>query len=183
MEKIVERIETLLKGEKHPILISIEGGAGSGKTTLAARLSERFGAIVHHMDDFFLPLSLRTPERLSAPGGNVHYERFRAEVIDGIFSGAPFSYGVFDCGMGEITKQKSVKPERLHIIEGVYSAHPFFGDIYDLRIFLEISEEEQAARICARNGEKAELFFSRWIPMENRYFEHFAVKENSDLIL
>lgn len=183
MERVIHRIETLLEGEKRPILLSIEGGAGSGKTTLAARLSEKVGGAVHHMDDFFLPPALRTPERLSAPGAGVHYERFQEEVIEGIFSGAPFSYGVFDCSVGEITKERKIGLERLHIIEGVYSAHPFFGDIYDLRIFLEISEEEQIRRIRARNKEKAEMFFTRWIPMENRYFKHFAVKENSDLIL
>ena len=32
------------------------------------------------MDDFFLPMELRTAERLEEPGGNVHYERFSAEV-------------------------------------------------------------------------------------------------------
>ena len=175
-------IETLLR-EKEQVLLSIEGGAGSGKTTLSCTLFQKFGGAVHHMDNFFLPIPLRTPERLRQPGGNVHYERFYEEVIKGIKSQRAFSYGVFDCGEGRVTHEKTVAPQKLHIIEGVYSAHPCFGDVYDLRVFLSVSKEEQAARIRARNGEKAEMFFSRWIPMENQYFEFYNVQEKSDIVL
>ncbi len=182
MEKLFQKIEALLKGTD-PVILSIEGGAGSGKTTLAKRLQEKFGGNVYHMDDFFLPPKMRTVERLSTPGGNVHYERFYEEVVRGIFSKKPFSFGVFDCSCGEITRKIEMPPARLHIVEGVYSAHPRLSEMYTLRIFLEVDEETQRARILARNGERAELFFTRWIPMENRYFQAFEIKENSDIIL
>jgi len=183
MEKLYKRIEELLAGENDEVLISIEGGAGSGKSTLAAALKERYGAEVYHMDDFFLPPSMRTEERLAEPGGNVHYERFFEEVIEGIFSYDSFSYGIFDCKEGRITRFRDAYPNRLHIIEGAYSAHPFMEDVYDLRVFLEVDEEIQKKRILEREGEKAELFFTRWIPLEKRYFEAFQIKEKSDIVL
>ena len=183
METVLKSIETLLASEKNPVLLSIEGGAGSGKTELAQRLQKQFGGSVYHMDDFFLPPDMRTKERLETPGGNVHYERFREEVMQGIFSGKPFSYGVFDCMLGAIRERRTVYPQKLHIIEGVYSAHPVFGDVYDLRIFLEVDTETQHRRISARNGKDADRFFEKWIPMENRYFEAFRVRENSDIVL
>ncbi len=182
MEKLFQNIEALLKG-KAPVTISIEGGAGSGKTTLANVLQEKFGGNVYHMDDFFLPPQMRTAERLATSGGNVHYERFYDEVVQGILSGKPFSFGVFDCSVGEITRQANMQPSHLHIVEGVYSAHPRYADVYTLRIFLEIDAETQKKRILARNGEKAEMFFTRWIPMENQYFKAFQIKENSDIVL
>ncbi len=183
METVFKAIQTRLMGGKNPVLLSIEGGAGSGKTELARGLQKQFGGAVYHMDDFFLPPDMRTKERLETPGGNVHYERFREEVMQGIFSGKPFSYGVFDCKMGAIRERRTVQPQQFHIIEGVYSAHPVFGDVYDLRIFLDVDAKTQNRRILARNGEDAVTFFQKWIPMENQYFKAFQIRENSDIIL
>ena len=64
-----------------PCVIAIDGRAGSGKSTLAQWLSKILPADIVKMDDFFLPLPLRTDERLETPGGNVHYKRFREEVL------------------------------------------------------------------------------------------------------
>ena len=182
MDKLYQKIESLIN-EKEAVILSIEGGAGSGKTTLAAKLQKKFGGNVYHMDDFFLPPDMRTKERLDTPGGNVHYERFCDEVVDGIYSDDWFTYGVFDCSVGKINRFREMPPTNLHIVEGVYSAHPFFEEIYDLRIFLEIDVETQRERIRKRNGDMAEMFFSRWIPLENKYFEAYNTKEKSDIIL
>ena len=62
-------------------VIAMDGRAAAGKTTLAEELAVTLGGAVVHMDDFFLPGELRTPERLAAPGGNVHAERFVEEVL------------------------------------------------------------------------------------------------------
>ena len=61
-------------------LLAIDGRCGSGKSTLAAHMAQVFGCPVFHMDDFFLPPELRTPERLAQPGENVHHERFLREA-------------------------------------------------------------------------------------------------------
>ena len=69
------------------------------------------------------------------------------------------------------------------IVEGSYSHHPYFKDVYDVKIFLEISSEEQKRRIIARDGEAIwPMFEEKWIPMENRYFEEFKIKEKSEII-
>ena len=79
-----------------PVLAVLDGPCGSGKTTLAEKLSRLYGAPTVHMDDFFLPPELRTPERLNQPGGNIHYERFLSEVLPCLTAGKTFSYGSFD---------------------------------------------------------------------------------------
>ena len=77
---------------KRRVIVAIDGNCGSGKTTLASIIDSVYGCNVFHMDDFFLPLDLRTTERLSQAGGNVHYERFDSEVIHGIKSNKAFEY-------------------------------------------------------------------------------------------
>ena len=169
-------------------VVAIDGNAASGKTTLAAQIAEHFApqcsVNVFHMDDFFLPPALRTPERLGEPGGNVHYERFRSEVLAGIPANAPFFYGVFDCSVMAITHSVAAEPAALSIIEGAYSMHPYFGAPYDLRVFLSATAETQRARILRRNGaEMLTRFETIWIPMENRYFEAFRIREQCDFVL
>lgn len=170
-----------------PVRLAIEGNAAAGKSTFALRLKERFGAYnvnVLHMDDFFLPPALRTPSRLQEPGGNVHYERFAREVLPGLMSNAPFTYGVFDCSVMEITHTVTVGPGRLTIVEGAYSLHPRFGTPYDLCAFISAAPETQRRRILARNGpEQLKRFESIWIPMENAYFEAFGIREKCDFVL
>lgn len=74
-------------------VIAMDGRAAAGKTTLAEELAVTLGGAVVHMDDFFLPGELRTPERLAAPGGNVHAERFVEEVLPYLRRGEAFATG------------------------------------------------------------------------------------------
>ncbi len=165
-------------------VLVIDGKSGSGKSTYAAELAQLWQAQVIHMDDFYLPEELRTPERLSEPGGNVHYERFKQEVLVGIASRHDFSYGKFDCSSMKITEQIPIKSEGILIIEGSYSLHPYFDKYYDISVFLDIDADEQINRIIARNGAvAAERFRDRWIPMENRYFDTFSIADKCDYII
>ena len=77
-EAVIRRIGQAKDGVS---VIALDGRAAAGKSTLAAALAETLQAAVIHMDDFFLPPALRTPQRLDRPGGNIHYERFAEEVL------------------------------------------------------------------------------------------------------
>ena len=46
-----------------------------------------------------------------------------------------------------------------------------------------VDEQERKARILARNGEQSEMFCTRWIPLENRYFEAFGIEEKADIVI
>lgn len=174
------RVEQLLK-IKPSVTIAIEGNSGSGKSCFAKLLEETYQCNVIHMDDFFLPPDRKTRQRLSEPGGNVDYERFEREVIEGIKKKETFEYQVFDCRQGRLTEWVKVIPNRLNIIEGVYSLHPNYQDFYDLKIFLYTPEAVQESRILKRNGPYLlERFKKEWIPLENEYFEAFKIKEISD---
>ena len=82
-EKLLPVLERVIAitGRAEPKIIAIDGRAAAGKTTLATLLSQVLTAEIIRMDDFFLPAELRTAERLAQSGGNIHYERFCAEVL------------------------------------------------------------------------------------------------------
>ncbi len=172
------------RGSGTVLVAVLDGRSASGKTTLADQLQRVTGAAVIHMDDFFLPGELRTSERLAEPGGNVHYERFAEEVLHFLRKREPFSYSVFDCGEMALGEERLVPGGELRIVEGAYSCHPEFGEYMDLRVFCDVESEEQERRILARNGEEMlGQFRERWIPLEERYFAAYGIREQAEILL
>ena len=170
--------------EKSVRIIAVDGRAASGKTTLARQLAGVLDAGSVHMDDFFLPPELRTEARYREPGGNVHYERFAAEVLPRLASPEPFSYRVFDCSTMRCDRTAEVRRSKWRIVEGAYSLHPKFGDYADLKVFYDIAPEEQLRRIRARNGEAgARMFQTRWIPLEEAYIRAYDVAGRADIVI
>ncbi len=192
-------ISRLLDEKTGQVRVVIDGRAASGKTTAAELIAGYFsGAYLHefpdarsfttdiiHADDFFLPPSLRTPERLNEVGGNLHRERFYDEIIANLDSSDGFSYRVFDCSkMDYAPEPRKVKPCRLLVFEGAYSLHPDFGDYYDLAVFSDISPNEQSRRILSRNGERMHKRFEQeWIPMEEKYFDGFDIRQKCKITI
>lgn len=162
-----------------PCIIAIDGSCASGKTTAANALAAALKADIIHMDDFFLPKELRSPERLAIPGGNVHFERFIEQVLPHLSKNKDFEYDVFSCHSMSYSGIRTISSKTFRIVEGSYSCHPEFGDYADIKVFSDINSEEQIKRIIKRNGPKAaEVFKQRWIPMEEKYFSSFSIKEN-----
>ena len=172
-----------LLSNKEQVLLAIDGPCTAGKTTLAAILQERYGCNVLHMDEFFLRPEQRTPERLAQPGGNVDYERFHTDVLLPLRTGKCFSYRPFSCAVQALSTPKQVSPTPLTVVEGTYSVHPYFGNPYDLCVFLSIDGETQKERIGLREAWKQERFFREWIPMEQQYFDYFSIRLKCDLVL
>lgn len=178
LAEILETVTLIEKSSRNKrILIAIDGRCASGKSTLAENLKKVFNCEIVHMDDFFLPFEKRTTERLSEPGGNIDYERFENEVLNGFHSGKEFTYGVFNCGSEKIETGRTIKPSKITIVEGSYSLHPKFSDNYDVKIFISTDSETQLKRIKERNGEQMlKIFKEKWIPMEEKYFETFNIE-------
>ena len=165
-------------------VVSIDGKAASGKTTVSKVLESVINSQTVHMDHFFLPPQLRLPHRLGEIGGNVHYERFQNEVLPYLKSGKKFSYRIFDCSIMDYGETNVIGECPYIVVEGAYSAHPFFSDYAEVKVFSDVDEREQMRRILVRNGEKmAKRFSDEWIPMEEAYFAHFRIKENADIII
>ncbi|MCM1125972.1 MAG: uridine kinase [Lachnospiraceae bacterium] len=177
-EEIDRRLRLLPEGER--LVIAIDGHAASGKTTAGDYLSERWQGNVIHMDDFFLPFAMRTPERMETPGANIHWERFLEEVWKPLSEGKAFEYRRFDCGRGDYGACRRFMPASVNIIEGAYSMRPGYIK-YDISVFFESDGEIQLDRVLKRSGPgKLAEFQNRFIPMENRYIELYDIKGHAD---
>ena len=179
---IVSAIDRLLE-EKSQVLIAIDGPCTSGKTTLAQKLKEHYHCNVIHMDEFFLQPHQRTQERLSAPGGNVDYERFYEDVLRPLQAGNPFSYRPYSCKIQALVDPVEVPINRLTVVEGTYSTHPYFRSPYDLTVFLTVDPQVQLQRVDMREAWKHEMFRKVWIPMEQTYFDTFEIEKSCDLVV
>ena len=176
-ERVIELIESGVK------IIAIDGRCASGKSTLTEDVKRVMDINVVRMDDFFLPLSLRTPERFALPGGNVHYERFIDEVIKGFENGGDFSYRVFSCSKMDYDGERRIDSSLPTIVEGSYALHPSFPSYWEKAFFLDVDKEEQLKRLEKRCPEKLEDFKNKWIPLEEAYFSSFSFPSKADEIL
>lgn len=85
------------KEAEHAFLIAIDGRCAAGKTTLAEKIQSSMECNVIHMDDFYLPFSERTEEKMARPGGNMDFERLLFEVLLPLRSEANAMYRPYDC--------------------------------------------------------------------------------------
>ncbi len=178
--ELIQIIEDMINRTTKNITVAIDGRCASGKTTLGNNLAEFFGANLFHVDDFFLRPEQRTAERFDIPGGNFDLERFSEEIIKGISSGTDFNFRPFDCKTMTLGEEINIKANILNIIEGSYSCHPDIADCYDIKVFVTTEKSIQKERILKRNADKAPMFFSKWIPLEEKYFSYFSIENNCD---
>ncbi len=182
-DEIISRIKALAD-TKRVVLVAIDGNCCSGKTTMAVRLGEKLGANVFHLDDYFLQPHMRTPERLSQPGGNVDADRFLSQILLPASRGEAVKVQKYDCHADALLPPVSVSPQCVVIAEGAYSLHPLLSSYYDLKIFCRISPDLQETRSLARNGAEAlPMFQSRWIPLENAYFTGLDILSQCDIVI
>lgn len=159
-------------------IIALEGKCGAGKSTLAHRLA-RYGYTVLPMDDFFLPVDMRSSDRMQEIGGNIHYE-YLLTVLQRSNPNQPLTYNRFDCATGTFRK-KTIHIKKGILLEGVYSSHPKIRHLITKLMYLEVDESTQLQRIYLR--ENADDFINRYIPLENRYFNHEQIPYLSDIII
>lgn len=164
-------------------IIAIDGRCASGKTTLANFIAEKIDCDIVHVDDFFLPPEKRTKERLSTAGGNVDSERLLSEILVPLRNGGDYTYRKFSCQSSSYLKGERVSPKNITVVEGSYSCHPDLFRYYDLHIFLDTGKETQKKRILQRNKDNADAFFGKWIPLEEKYFSEFNIKDRCEIVL
>jgi len=182
-DDVKSEIQRLLK-EKGSVVVAIEGPCASGKSTLGEELCREFNARLFHADDYFLRPEQRTPERLAEIGGNFDRERFFYEVAEPAKNRQDALCRKYSCSSGTLSDEYCVPFAPVTVVEGSYCMHPELGEYFDIGVFLDISPEEQSARIMQRNGsEMHKRFVEEWIPMENRYFCAMNIREKCIFLL
>lgn len=180
---LAKELDCLLHKNQKNIIIAIDGDSGSGKTTLGKQLQKQYSANLIHIDDFYLPKVLRTPERFAYHGGNIHIERI-IELLEHIQEGNDLLYAPYNRLTDQIERAKSYPPTTLTIVEGSYSQLPMLDPFYDFKIFLKLDKSEQLERIENREGtERFQDFIKQWIPREKNYQEDYQIENHASIII
>lgn len=163
-------------------VISIDGPCASGKTMIGKLLSSFLECPCIHMDDYFLQAYQRTAQRLEEPGGNIDYERFHQEINEAWNQKQPIHMRSYDCSSQTLRREVIVEKSPILIIEGSYAHHPYLDDMQAFKIFMDIKPSIQKERLQKRSPDKFVDFIEKWIPMEEKYFHAFSIKEKSDYV-
>lgn len=119
-------------------LVGVDGLPVSGKSTLADKLINEFGATVLYLDDFVLPQE-QWPEPLTPgyPFPYIRHEAFFAAVETLAETGA-CRYQLYDWGTGSLGLWREVGLDNnLVVVEGVSALAERLAPLYGLKIWVE----------------------------------------------
>lgn len=151
-----------------PYFIGIAGPSGAGKTTLAEHITKNFPEVTHvRLDGFFKNLSefpyYKQWINREAPE-NLYWDEMH-EVFSGLRRGETVQFPKYDrvrdCRSGTFT----VTPSKIVLIEGyLLFFDPRIRSLFDYRLYLHVSTDEQYRRKK-----------QRWPEMEDAYFHEVVV--------
>ena len=155
-------------------LITIDGPAGSGKTTLAISLSKLFNDCpVIHMDEIYegwqSALTTKTSQDL------VNW------IINPLLEQSVIVFDKYDWVLGKRLGQVVINYPKVLIIEGVGSSVIEVSKYACLKLWIEVSPEIGINRVLDRDGQDIQAQMESWQTQEKNYFIENKTKENSDI--
>ena len=165
------------------LIIGIDGPCGSGKTTLAHNINEKYGYNIVHMDDFYLPFEKRDKNWTNIIAGHMDFDRLIDTVLKPYKEKGQVNYISYDCHSDKYLEKINIDLDRPLVIEGSYTFHPAIKEYIDFKIFVDVDEKTQIDRLTKRNKDVVDKFISMWIPFENKYFETLDIKKLSDIVV
>ena len=179
----------VLASSDGPVLVGIDGGAGSGKTTFAGRLANAVtevgqSATVVHIDGFYKCAEDRwTGSMADQPiGHDLDWERLRDQVLLPLRAGQRTSYQPFDWPEDCLKGWIAVDPVGIVIVEGVFALRNELSGFYDLRVWFTCPSDLRASRVLAR-GDMTSDELERWIPGEEAYVAEHSPEERAHLVV
>ena len=154
-------------------LVAVDGHAGSGKTTLAARLAERLGgAPVVHTDD------LATHEE---PFGWT--ERLAGQVLAPLGRGDTARHEVYDWAARSFGGDREVPPDPVVLVEGVGTGRAALRPHLALLMWLEVDPVTARQRGLRRDGAALAHFWTGWSREEDAHFAQDPSRPFADLLV
>ncbi|MET0837414.1 MAG: 4-amino-4-deoxy-L-arabinose transferase [Marmoricola sp.] len=154
-------------------LLSIDGPAGSGKTTLAAQVTSHVSdARLLHMDDLF-------PGWSGLPRID--------EQLDGLLrplgEGRAGSYRRYDWLAGDFAETVTVEPVPLVVLEGVGSGASRFDPLRTVLVWVEAPYDERLRRGLERDGDAFAPHWEQWARDEEVLFARERTRERADMVV
>jgi len=158
-------------------LIAIDGPAGAGKTTLAAKLHEEFSATqsvaVIHMDDLYNGWSDALSDELSEKLGR---------IVRQYSLGSAFEIEIFNWSSMKFDGVQRIEPSNVLILEGVGAAQKIVRDANAITYWLDIEPAIGLKRVLARDGHEIEVFMHQWQLDQEIHFVRDKTRENAQHI-
>ena len=159
-------------------LYAIDGPAGAGKTTFAAKLEAELsvnGSVrVIHMDDLYNGWD----NALSNP---------LAEILDRIstahIAGREFVIKIFNWHTMAFDREERITPTDYLIIEGVGAAQQIVRETGATTYWLDIEPEIVLQRVLDRDGVHIEAQMRQWQVDQDKHFARDETRENCEFKL
>jgi uridine kinase len=161
-------------------IVTIDGPAGSGKTTLANELAGELmtstGIIsVVHMDELY--------EGWDDALGQKLFDRIEAWILTPIRNGLNPKFLKYDWHQGKYANWSELPLTPVFIIEGVGSGHTALRKFVSQAIWVEADDDLLLDRVVQRDGEGVRDEMLIWKDRERAYFESNDVKNSAHVHL
>ena len=159
-------------------LYAIDGPAGAGKTTFAAKLEAELslkGTVkVIHMDDLYNGWDNALSNPLS-------------EILDRIstahLAGREFVIKIFNWHIMAFDREERIAPTDYLIIEGVGAAQQIVRETGAITYWLDIEPEIGLQRVLDRDGAHLEVQMRQWQVDQDKHFARDETRENCEFKL
>jgi uridine kinase len=166
-------VEQILKRPGPVRLVAIDGPGGSGKSTIADRLSDAAGgAPIVHTDDF---ASWDNPINW--------WPRLFDQVIKPLANGELGRFQRYDWPSDSLREWHSVPRSPIVIVEGVTSARWEWLQHLSFVIWVETPRELRLERAVERDGPSALADWERWMAEEDDHYLRDPTKERADMVI
>jgi uridine kinase len=157
-------------------VITIDGPAGSGKTTLAQSLCEMLeDCPVVHMDDLYSGWQQDLKNELA--------DRILQSILKPIELNLEAKYLKYNWLKSQFDQTVIVPQSRYLILEGVGAGNPKLHAKTALNIWIEADPSQLLNRLVTRDGEEMRAELNAWQSHEAEYFQSLSVRDLADVRL
>ncbi len=171
-DALAARVRAALPRAGATTVVAVDGPAGSGKTTLAARLASRLDdAPVVHMDDLY-------------PGWDGLAQAAAAvasQVLAPLAEGRPARYRRWDWHADRWAEWVDVPAAPILVVEGCGSGSTPGAPYLALLLWVEAPHDVRLARGLERDGDAFRPHWERWARQEDALFAAERTRDRADL--
>jgi hypothetical protein len=157
-------------------VITIDGRAGGGKSTLAEALSPRIGnAPIVHMDDLYRGWDDALTAQLTAT--------LRDQILNPIGLGKGGGYRAWDWHRGAVGEVRTIPKHPFLILEGVGASQRIVRPFASTMVWIEITPSQGLERVLQRDSLFAtdlEEYRGRMLSWQGQELLHFAAENTFD---